>query len=161
MSKVKKTGLIHYEMLFIVPNKYTEDEVAKIVDKVRKIIKENGGNITFSEDWGKKKFAYEINHYNHGYYSLFEFDLASESLAKIDRALRMSNEVLRHQIVKKRIKTAEDIKQDEKIAEKIAKKTEAKDKEEKDEARAKDKSKLELKDLDDKLDKILDTDDLL
>lgn len=161
MSKVKKTEVPHYEMLFIVPNKYTEDEAGKIVNKVRDIIKENNGNITFSEDWGKKKFAYEINHYNHGYYSLFEFDGETASIAKIDRTLRMSNEVLRHQIVKKKVKTAEDVKQEEKIAAKVVAKTEAKVKEEKEEEKTKDKSKLELKDLDDKLDKILETDDLL
>lgn len=170
MSKVKKTGLSHYEMLFIVPNKYTEDEADKIVAKVRDIIKDNGGNITFSEDWGKKRLSYKIDDYNHGYYNLFEFDLEGNELEKIDRTLRMHNDILRHQIIKMAVKTSQQIEKEKKIAKKIADKVVKKEKEkekeeevkkEKDIIKDKDKGKLELKDLDKKLDKILDTDDLL
>ena len=119
MSKTKKTGLEHYEMLYIIPNKFTEDEAVKINEKVKKIIKDKEGNITFSEEWGKKRLAYPIEHFNHGYYNLVEFDLDKEKFNLLDKALRMTNEVLRFQIIKKKVKTVEQIKKEEKIAEKI------------------------------------------
>lgn len=150
-------------MLYIVSNQFTEEEVKPIAEKVSKIISDNGGNITLTEDWGKRRLAYPINNFYHGYYGLVEFDLAGENLAKVDRLLRMSADVLRHQIVAKRVKTAEEIEREKKIAEKIAAKlpkeevVEDKAAKEKD----KDKDKITLTDLDDKLDKILDTDSLL
>ena len=60
MSKTKNSGATHYEILFIVPNKFTEDEAKTVSTQVEKVITENDGKITFSEFWGKKKLAYEI-----------------------------------------------------------------------------------------------------
>lgn len=162
MSKVKKTGFSRYEILFIIPNKYTEDEAIKIDKKIKDIIISKEGKIVYFEDWGKKKLAYQIKHFSYGYYKLVEFDLAGENLAKIDKELRMSLEILRHQIVKKEIKTKKQIEKEKDIVEKIAKKSiknKKKDDEEKKEV--KDDKKLKLKDLDKKLDSILETDDLI
>ncbi|MFH1822445.1 MAG: 30S ribosomal protein S6 [Patescibacteria group bacterium] len=161
MSKVKKIESPRYELLYIVPNKYTEDEANEINKKTKEMIMKNKANITFSEVWGKKNLAYPINNNYHGYYYLIEFDLTGGELAKIDNILRMSNEVLRHQIVKKKTKTLEQIKEDKVVAAKIAAKTEEKAKDKEENAKAKDTKKLELKDLDEKLEKILETDDLL
>lgn len=164
MSKTKSSKIPHYELLYIVSNKFTEEESKQIAEKVSKIIADNGGTITLQDDWGKRRLAYPIDNFYHGYYGLFEFDLTGEKLAQVDRLLRMSPDVLRHQIVTKRVKTAEEIAQEKKIAEKIAAKAPAKEKkEEKEKSKAKeeDKDKINLTDLDDKLDKILDTDSLL
>ena len=167
MSKTKKTGAEHYEMLYIVPNKFTEDESKKIVEKVRKVITENGGTITYEENWGKKKLSYTINHNNHGYYNLFEFDCEREKLARIERLIKMDQDILRHMIIKKKVETEEEKESQKKIAEKIAikninKKAEEEKKEEKAEQKQKEtKKKVDLDELDDKLDKILDTNDLL
>ena len=70
MSKTKSSKIPHYELLYIVSNKYSEEELEPIKNKVNKIIEENGGKITFSEDWGKKKLCYPIKHFSYGYYLL-------------------------------------------------------------------------------------------
>ena len=145
MSKNKQLETFYYELLYLVPNKYSEDELAVIINKVRKIINDCGGNITYSEEWGKKRLAYPIKHFRHGYYNLVEFDLAGEKIIKIDRALRLANEILRHQIIKKNKKIAEKV---------IIKQQEEKTK-------GAEKKMVEMKDLDKKLDKILEIDDLL
>ena len=89
--------------------------------------------------------------------------MPGENLINLDRALRMANEILRHQIVTKTVKTAEQIAEDKKIAEKIAARNDKAEKEEekKEKAKETDKEKVDLKDLDEKLDKILETNDLL
>ncbi len=165
MSKTKFTGSTHYEILFIVPNKFTEDEAKTIADNIKKIITDNSGQITHDEYWGKKRLAYEINHNSYGYYGLFEFDLEGENLAKIDKALRLSADVLRHQIVKKKVKTGEEVEREEKIRAKIDSKKAAEEKEKKEAESTKTKSKTEkkvdLKDLDEKLEGILNADDLI
>ncbi|MDD4902796.1 MAG: 30S ribosomal protein S6 [Patescibacteria group bacterium] len=183
MSKVKKLESAHYELLFIIPNKFTEDEAKAIDAKIKQQITAVGGEVTYAEDWGKKKLAYEIGGYNHGYYKLAEFDLAGEKLAELDNFLRLSNDVLRHQIIRTPKRTAEQIAADRKKSEELAairkrlkeggseKKELAEEKtaglvtEEKKapavEERKSFKKKTELKDLDAKLDDILDTKDLI
>lgn len=183
MSKVKKTENAHYELLFIIPNKFTEDEAKAIDEKVRKQIAAVGGEVTYTEDWGKKKFAYEIGNYNHGYYKLAEFDLEGVKLAELDNFLRLSNDVLRHQIVRIAKRTASEIEADKKKSEELAaikkrlkdggaekvekaeEKTSGLVTEEKPQQPAEErksfKKKTDLKDLDQKLDDILDTKDLI
>lgn len=164
MAKIKSSEIPHYELLYIVSNKYTEEELGPIMDKVRSIIQDNKGNITFSEEWGKKRLAYPIKRFYHGYYTLIEFDLDGSEVAKVDRALKLMNEILRHQIVVKKVKTAEAKEKEKEIAKKIAAKAvktaEEKEKKEKKEKTPKRK-KVDLKELDEKLDKILEADDLL
>jgi len=163
MAKNKKNEIPHYELLYIVSNKYTEDELKPIIESVNKIIKEKGGDITYKEEWGKKKLSYPIKHFNYGYYSLAEFNVEAGQVEKIDKELRMSSEILRHTIVTKIVKTEEEIKAEKVKAKAIAKKAIKEKRKEKEEPLKKEehKAKVDLKDLDEKLDKILDTDDLL
>lgn len=164
MAKVKPSGQTHYELLYILSNKFTEDEIEPIAEKVNQTITKENGVIAFDENWGKRKLAYQIKGLNHGYYRLVEFDLDGEKLSIIDRYLRMSSDIIRHQIIKKKPKTEEEIKKDKIIEKKIAEKAAKQIAEEKKEKIAKDKSskkKVDLKELDDKLDKILESNDLL
>ena len=173
MSKTKTTGATHYEVLFILPNRFTDDEAKTVSASVEKIIADNGGNITLREFWGKKRLAYEIKHNAFGYYSLFEFDLEGKNLAKIDNALRLSADVLRHQIVVKKAKSAEALAKEAKIRAKIDSKKAADNKKQEEKIKAaspssaaskageKDDKKVNLKDLDEKLEGILNAKDLI
>lgn len=105
MSRTKKTTEPHYELLYLISNKFTEDEVKPIAEKIENIITTNGGQITYREDWGKKKLAYPIKHFVYGYYLLVEFDVEPLTLAKIERSIRMQHDVLRHQIVTRAVRT--------------------------------------------------------
>jgi small subunit ribosomal protein S6 len=163
MARSKSSEVPHYEVLYIISNKYSEKELSPINDKVKKTITDHKGNITFTEEWGKKKLAYPIKHFNYGYYFLIEFDLEGSKLSAVDRVLRLDREILRHQIVKIKKKTKEEIAKEEEIAKKITKKKqeELNKKEDVKKEKKDNKNKVELKDLDKKLDKILDTKDLL
>jgi len=172
MSKTKTAGLSHYEILFIVPNKFTEEEAKTVTNSIEKVITDNDGKITLKEFWGKKRLAYEIKHNAFGYYGLFEFDLEGINLAKIDKALRLSTDVLRHQIVIKKTKTAEEIENESKIKAKIdSKKASEKKAEESKNEKTKTSSeahvsktkdqRVDLKDLDEKLEGILNAKDLI
>ncbi len=165
MEKVTKKNL-HYELMYIIANKYTEDEAKEIAKKIEKMLKEKKAKITFVDNWGKRRLAYEINHYRHGYYLVVELDVDPENIILIDRELRMMVEILRHSIVRKSSEAR--IKQEE-IKKRLEKKAAKKVEEQEAEAAAKTKTKeepktkkkVDIKDLDEKLDKILDTDDLL
>lgn len=157
MSKTKSELTPHYELLYIISNKYSEEEIKPIIAKTDQLIEQNGGQITFKEDWGKRKLAYPIKSLGFGYYSLVEFDATGSSLAKIGQVLAMESDIIRHQIVAKKVKTAAQIKKAEEVTRKIAAKATQKEKLEEE----KKKVKVDLQDLDERLDRILETDDLL
>lgn len=174
MSKTKKTGATHYEILFIVPNKFTDEEAKTVVSQVEKIIANEGGQITLREYWGKKRLAYEIKHNAYGYYGLFEFDLESQLLAKIDQTLRLSTDILRHQVVVKKSKSEEELEREKAIRVKIDSKKAAEEKKSEEKAKTVSSSspiskikdqeknkKANLQDLDEKLEGILNADDLI
>lgn len=105
MSKTKKTTEPHYELLYLISNKFTDEEVKPIAEKVEAIILANEGQITYRENWGKKKLAYPVKHFAYGYYLYVEFDVLPLNLAKIERSIRMAHDILRHQIVTRPVRT--------------------------------------------------------
>lgn len=165
MSHKKKSDTPHYELLFILPNKYTEDELAPVNAQVEQLIVAQGAAITYRETWGKRKLAYPIKKNAYGYYQLVEFDLEAQKLNELNRNLALSADVVRHQIVSKRMRTAEEIRQEKQAVEDRIKQDQVQAQAAQEPAavveKPKDDGKLELKDLDQKLDKILETDDLL
>lgn len=169
MSKTKPSGLIHYEILFIMPNRFTDEEAKEVFTKVGQFISSLEGKITLENYWGKKKFAYPIKHEYYGYYGLFEFDLERAAVAEINNKLRLDNNIVRFLIIKKDVKSEEQVKKDEKINAKIeGKKAKAKEDDVKEikkaTAKAPKKSedkKIDLKNLDEKLEDVLNIDNLL
>lgn len=114
MAKVKKTTEPHYELLYIISNKFTEDEAKAIAAKIEAVVVSNEGIVTYREDWGKKKLAYPIDHFAFGYYIYIEFDVEGTKLAKIERSVRLMHEVIRHQIVARQTRTI-DLKEKPKV----------------------------------------------
>ena len=160
MSKSKSSTLPHYELLYIISNKFSENEVPPIKETVEKLITDNQGAITLRQDWGEKKLAYPIKHFRHGYYQLLEFDMPAASIKIIANNLRLSDQIIRHQIVikdpnalpPKPAREAQAVERPE--VKPTAPQTELVSKKAKTTA---DDDRVELQDLDDKLDKILDS----
>lgn len=92
-------------MLYIV-HPDLEASIDTITDRVRKIIEDRGGKITYEENWGKRKFAYEIQKTEVGIYFLWYFEVESKNLDKIERDLRFIEEIMRFMV----LKVAEKIK---------------------------------------------------
>lgn len=166
MSKTKASGMNRYEIMFIVPNKFTEEEAKTIIGRVEKMITDAEGKIAYSEYWGKKKLAYEIKHNAYGYYQLYQFDLAGANLAKMDTDLRLSHEILRHQILRVTAKTPEELEKIKAAREKMEAKREEEEAAKREAAKPKkvtpkEENRAELKDLDEKLEGILKADDLI
>jgi len=172
MSKTKPSGAAHYEILFIVSNRFTEEEAKTSIERVGKLITDANGQITKNEYWGKKRLAYPIKHEAYGYYQLFEFDLERPNLAALDEKLRLDHEVVRFMVVAKPLKTEAQLQKEQKINDKISSKKNAieKEKVEKIKSQANQevtktktpaKAKVDIDSLDEKLDDILNAEDLI
>jgi len=122
MAKNKSSRLPRYELLYIVSNKFTAEETGPIAQKIEDLIVANSGTVVYREDWGKRRMSYPIKGFLFGYYRLLECDLAAEKIADIERYLRLSSDILRHQIVKRQPRTvAEIMEAKEEIAKREAK----------------------------------------
>lgn len=114
----------HYEVLAIFSGMKTEEEAKSSMDKFQETLRSHGANITKVDVWGKRKLGYEIEHLRHGYYLNVEFDLDTQKLHGLDEALRLSDDVVRHQILRRVVQTAEALAKIAALRERIAAKRE-------------------------------------
>lgn len=89
-----------YETLFILNPSLEDDAVKANVEKFKGVIENGGGTVDNIDSWGKRKLAYEINKLNEGYYTLINFSADSELPKELGRIFRITDDVLRHLIVK-------------------------------------------------------------
>ena len=151
----------NYELLYIVSNQYTEDELKTIKEKVNNLLQKYGGTLGFSEFLGKKKLSYPINKVNHGYYMVVEFELEDPTVVKaITNDLNLDKEVLRAQIITKPKITEAEIERQKRQRARAAEEAKPKT-EEKKVVKPKETKKVEMKNLDDKLDEILSDDAII
>lgn len=88
-----------YEVMFIV-KPAEEEAVNNVVTKFENLIKANGGQIEKIDRWGKRRLAYEIKDHTEGHYYLFYFAAEPKAIAELDRVMKITDEVLRHLIIK-------------------------------------------------------------
>lgn len=89
-----------YELITIISPEITEGGLAASLEKVSQFITTKGGAIMEQKQWGKRKLAYPIRHFREGNYVQTQFKLAPELTAGLEANLRISEEVLRHLLVR-------------------------------------------------------------
>lgn len=89
-----------YESLFVIAPSLTDEEVKAVVEKTKGVIENGGGVVDNVDEWGKRRLAYEINKINEGYYVLVNFTSNPELPKELDRIFRISDNVIRHLVVK-------------------------------------------------------------
>ncbi len=77
-----------------------EIDLTKPMAKVEKIITDNSGKITKTDNWGKKKLAYKIAGQDHAVYVFYTVELPSASVSKVESVLNITDEVIRYLITK-------------------------------------------------------------
>lgn len=77
-----------------------EAHLGKAEERVQKIIADNGGKVTNSDNWGKRKLAYAIKGNEHGVYVFYIVELPGEAVQKVESTLNITDEVIRFLITK-------------------------------------------------------------
>ncbi len=90
-----------YEILFVLKPDLEEDVINAAIEKFVNLIQQNQGTVEQVNRWGKKRMAYEIKKYRDGYYTLILFQGEPATAKELDRVMRLSDEVLRHIIVRR------------------------------------------------------------
>jgi small subunit ribosomal protein S6 len=95
-----------YEVLYIVRADLDDEKVQDAVKRVNTLIQRSGGTVERTNLWGKRKLAYEVKHQKDGSYVLQDFQLDPDRVPELESALKITEEVLRHLIVRKPEKVA-------------------------------------------------------
>lgn len=88
-----------YEFLFILPSRYAENEVDGVVKAVMAVIEKAGAQPVKTAVLGRLKLAYPIEGSRYGTYVLTHFNAEPSAIPALDRALSLTDEVLRHVIL--------------------------------------------------------------
>ena len=89
-----------YELVYILPPETTEQQVAELHTQVEGVVSRLNGVIERTENWGRKRLAYEIAHNKEGVYILDVINGGGELMKELDRRLRVMDLVIRHMVVR-------------------------------------------------------------
>jgi small subunit ribosomal protein S6 len=89
-----------YELMMIHRSDLAEEDVRARVADVEAAIG-GAGTMDATDFWGKRRFAYEIDHMTEGWYSVVEFKGENALVSELDRTLSLSDEVVRHKILRR------------------------------------------------------------
>lgn len=88
-----------YELMYILSSAVSDNDVPAISTEVDKFITDNGGKLLTQEMLGKKKLAYPIKKTRNGFYVLETFNLEGKSLQALDNKLRSMEPIIRYLVV--------------------------------------------------------------
>ena len=89
-----------YELVYILPPDSTEQQVAELHTQIEGVVSRMNGHIEKTDNWGRKKLAYEISRQKEGVYVLQVINGSGELMKELDRRLRVLDQVIRHMIVR-------------------------------------------------------------
>ena len=90
----------YYEFTYIVNPVLEEEQVKEAVEKVNKLFTDNGAEIEEVDEWGLRKFAYEMDKKNSGYYVNMYLTAPAETIAVVERMLRIEDDYMRYLTLK-------------------------------------------------------------
>ena len=91
---------IYYETMYILRPDIAEDEVTNHIEKYNKLLEEFGGTILDSQSRGKRRLAYQIAKHREGIYVQLSHQGDGQHISKIEKAMRLSEDVIRYMTVK-------------------------------------------------------------
>ena len=94
------TDQIYYETMYILRPDIAEDEVTNHIEKYNKLLEESGGKILDSQMRGKRRLAYQIAKHREGIYVQLSHQGDGQHIFKIEKAMRLSEDVIRYLTVK-------------------------------------------------------------
>jgi len=98
--KVEDKQLRDYELVYIINPEVVDEALEATIGSVNQFVADKGGVISGEERWGKRKLAYPIKHFLEGNYVLTQFKMRPVWSKELEANLQISEEVLRHLLIK-------------------------------------------------------------
>lgn len=89
-----------YELVYVVSPDATDEQVAELHTQVESIIQRMNGHLEKTDNWGRRKLAYEIGRHKEGTYVLEVINGDGDLMKEIDRRLKVTDLIIRHLVVR-------------------------------------------------------------
>jgi small subunit ribosomal protein S6 len=89
-----------YELMVIVDGSLDDQAVEAQIEQVKQLAAAEGARVATTDLWGKRRFAYEIDHKHEGFYAVFELVTDAAGFPELERTLRLADNVVRHKLIR-------------------------------------------------------------
>lgn len=89
-----------YELMIIFDGDSTDEVVDEHLGRLDENVAAIGGEVATTDKWGKRRFAYPIDHKTEGVYVVLEIVTPGGDLSAAERALRLADPVVRHKLIR-------------------------------------------------------------
>ncbi len=89
-----------YELMIIFDGDVEDANVTDALARVDQQVEAGAGKVAKTDLWGRRRFAYEINHKFEGIYVVLEIVTEALNLDDLERSLRLADEVVRHKLMR-------------------------------------------------------------
>ena len=89
-----------YELVYVAAPESSEEVLADLASQVTDIVSRFGGTLENTEDWGRRRLAYEIGGHRDGMYVLHRLHGGGDMVKELDRRLRVIDSVIRHLVIR-------------------------------------------------------------
>ena len=87
-----------YELMIIIDSDVAPTDVDAVISNVAGLVGDEGGTIMSTDNWGRRKFAYKIDHKTEGTYVVWEVVTPTAGLPDTERRLRLADDIVRHKL---------------------------------------------------------------
>jgi small subunit ribosomal protein S6 len=92
--------LRRYELMLVFSPEAPDERISAIIDRTTRQITADGGQIVKVAPWGRRRLAYPIDRHREGAYHIVVFEAPTTTIAELERGILITEEVLRHLIVR-------------------------------------------------------------
>ena len=89
-----------YELMLVLRPDAPDERAQAVIDRSTRQITSSGGEIVKVAPWGRRRLAYQIDHYREGSYHIVVFEAPGTAIAELERSLLITEDVLRHLVVR-------------------------------------------------------------
>ncbi len=89
-----------YELMLVLRPDAPDDRIQAVLEKTTRQLTDAGGQIVKAAPWGRRRLAYPIDRYREGSYHIIHFDAPAEAIGDLERTLLITEEVLRHLVIR-------------------------------------------------------------
>ena len=89
----------NYELMILFDPNLQEEEKKVLLDKIHQTITTNQGKVTKTNQWGKRKLAYEIKKFREAIYAVIDFELEPDRITNIENSIRFEEKIIRYLLV--------------------------------------------------------------
>jgi small subunit ribosomal protein S6 len=89
-----------YELMYVINPVLSAEQTKEIVERVGEYLKSNGAEVTETVEMGSQRLAYPIEKKRNGFFVNVFFHATGPFIARLDRALRINEDILRHMILR-------------------------------------------------------------